>query len=70
VLRRSVMVSQHVVCLWKNAIRMCNKKHIFGTLRIGWRVIVYVWLNIDILCIKTVLDYYDFLVYMYNTHPD
>jgi len=32
------------------------------------RKIVYIWLNIDILRIETVLDYYDFLVYMYNMH--
>jgi len=24
------------VCLWKNTIRMCNKKRIFGTLMIVW----------------------------------
>jgi len=36
---------------------MCNKKRIFGTLMIVWR---------DILCIEAVLDYYGFLVYMYN----
>jgi len=37
VLCRSVMVSRHVVCEWKNAIRMCNKKHILGTIMIVWR---------------------------------
>jgi len=37
VLRRSVMVSLHVVCLCKNTIRMCNKKCIFGTLMIVWQ---------------------------------
>jgi len=37
VLRRSFMVSRHVVCLWKNTIRMCNKKHIFCILMIVWR---------------------------------
>jgi len=26
VLRRSAMVSQHVVCLWRNTIKMCNKR--------------------------------------------
>jgi len=36
VLCRSVMVSRHVVCLWKNTMRVCNKKHIFGTLMIVW----------------------------------
>jgi len=42
-------------CLFmENTVRMCNKKCIFGTLMI----------------IETVLDYYDLLVYMYNTHPD
>jgi len=37
VLCRSVMVSWHIVCSWKNTTRMCNKKHIFGTLIIVWR---------------------------------
>jgi len=36
VLCRSVMVSRHVVCLWQNTIRMCNKKHIFDTVMIVW----------------------------------
>jgi len=57
VLHKSVMVRGHVVCLWKNTIRMCNKKCII------WypnnclvRIIIYIWLNIDILRINTVLD--------------
>jgi len=41
VFHRSVMVSRHVVCLWKNAIRMCNKKRIFSTLMIGENDHVY-----------------------------
>jgi len=32
------------------------------------RIIVYIWLNIDIIRTETVLDYSDFLVYMHNTH--
>jgi len=34
------------------------------------RIIIYIWLNIDILHMETVLDYYDFLLYMYNMHPE
>jgi len=37
VLCRYVTVSLHVVCLWKNTIKMCNKKHNYGSLMIVWR---------------------------------
>jgi len=37
VLRRSVMVSRHIVCLLKNTIGMCNKKRIFGILMMVWQ---------------------------------
>jgi len=53
--------------LWKNITRMCNKEaYIWYPNNCLARIIVYIWLNIDILCIKTVLDYCDFLVYMTN----
>jgi len=50
---------------------MCNKKaYIWYSNDCLARIIIYMWLNIDILRIETVLDYFDFSVYMYNTHPD
>jgi len=57
-------------CLWKNTIRMCNTRAYIWYPNDCLARIVYIWLNIDILRIETVSDYYDFLVHMYNAHCD
>jgi len=49
---------------------VCLKAYIWYPNDCLARIIVYIWPNIDILCIETVLYYYDFLVYTYNMHPD